>query len=116
MRVGKMGAEILRNKEGSFQTQLPESEGGDKYHLLYSGWTNVRSGVGEILKEEVIKFLMMYELISDRIMIMRLNVAPINVLILQIYAPCENETEEEKLVSIRDWIKSQSSIEKGDSA
>ena len=39
---------------------------------------------------------MMCELISDRIIIMRLKVAPINVLIVHIYAPCENEKEEEK--------------------
>jgi len=39
---------------------------------------------------------MMCEPISDRIIAMRLKMAPVNVLILQAYAPCENETEEEK--------------------
>ena len=46
--------------------------------------------------EEMVKSVMMCEPISDRIIITRLKVAPINVLIVQIYAPCESEKEEEK--------------------
>ena len=38
MGVGIMGvAETFWEKEGDFTTQLPESEGGDKYHVFYSG-------------------------------------------------------------------------------
>src|SRR6267154_240822 len=37
-RVGIMEvAETFWDKEGFFQTQLPEGEGGDKYHVFYSG-------------------------------------------------------------------------------
>ena len=46
--------------------------------------------------EEVIKSVMMCESISDRIMIMRLKMAPVNVLLVQIYAPCEDTKEDEK--------------------
>ena len=42
-----------------------------------------------IAKEEVVKPVTMCEPISDRIMIMRLKMAPINVLLGQIYTPCE---------------------------
>ena len=49
-----------------------------------------------IVTEEVAKSVMMCEPISDRIMFMRLKMTPINMLIVQIYAPCENEDEKEK--------------------
>src|SRR5206468_3756161 len=49
-----------------------------------------------IVKEEVVKSVMMCEPISDRIMIMRLKMAPVNVLLVQIYAHCEDAKEEEK--------------------
>src|SRR6267154_2721109 len=97
MRVGIMGvAETFWVKEGSFPTQLPESEGGDKYHIFYSGGKKRRRGVGLIVREEVVKSVMMWESISERIMIMRLKVAPINMLIVPIYAPCDDDKEEDK--------------------
>ena len=49
-----------------------------------------------IVREKVVKSVMMWEPISDRIMIMRLKVAPINMLIVQVYAPCEDVKEDEK--------------------
>ena len=45
--------------------------------------------MGAIVREAVVMSIMMCKSISDRIMIMRLKVAPINVLIVQIHAPCE---------------------------
>src|SRR5437899_2873656 len=39
---------------------------------------------------------MMCEPISDRIIILRLKVAPINVLLMQVYAPNEDADEDEK--------------------
>ena len=78
-------AETFWDKEGYFPTQLPESEGGDKYHVFYSGGKKRRRGVGVIVREEVIKSVMMCEPLSDRIMIMRLKMAPTNVLMLHIY-------------------------------
>src|SRR6267154_2385658 len=83
MGVGIMGvAETFWAKDWSFQTQHPESEGGDKYCVFYSGGKKRRRGVGVILWEEVVKSVMMWEQISKRIMIMRLKVAPINFLIV----------------------------------
>src|SRR6267154_553125 len=97
MGVGIMGvAETFWDKEGSFPTQLPESERGDKYHVFYSGGKKRRRGMGVIVREEVVKSVMMWEPIAERIMIMRLKVAPINMLIMQIYAPCEDDEEEKK--------------------
>ena len=42
-----------------------------------------------IVREEVAKSVMMCEPISDRIMAMRLKVKPVNVLVVQVYAPCD---------------------------
>src|SRR6267154_170751 len=96
MRVGIMGvAETFWDKEGSFPAQLPESDGGDKYHVFYSGGKKKRRGVGEIVRDEMVKSVMMWKPISERIMIMKLKMAPINMLIVQIYAPCEDDEEEE---------------------
>src|SRR6184192_3772246 len=69
---------------------------GDKYKVFFSGGKKRRRGVGVIVREEVAKSVMMCEPISERILIMRLKVAPINVLLVQIYAPNEDEDEEEK--------------------
>ena len=89
-------AEPFWDKDGSFPTQLPESEGGDKYRVFFSEGEKRRRGVGMIVTEEVAKSVMMCEPISDRIMVMRLKMTPINMLVVQIYAPCENEDEKER--------------------
>src|SRR6059036_1696807 len=97
MGIGIMGvAETMWNNEGSFTTELPESVGGDKYKVFFSGGEKNRRGVGVIVREKVAKSVMMYEPISDRIIIMRLKMAPINVLLVQIYAPNEDADEEKK--------------------
>ena len=45
----------------------------------------------------MVKSVMLWEPISERIMIMRLKVTPINMLIVQIiYAPCEDDEGDEK--------------------
>ena len=55
MGVGILGvAETWWEKDGSFTTQLPESEGGDKYKVYFSGGEIRRKGVGMIVKEGVI--------------------------------------------------------------
>src|SRR3989441_513694 len=63
-----------------------------------------RRGVGVIVREEVVKSVMMCEPISERIMIMRLKVAPINVLLVQIYAPNEDEEEKDRFYERLDKV------------
>lgn len=97
MGVGIMGvAETCWCGDVTFTTQLPESEGGAKYRVFISGGEKRRRGVGLVVKEEMAKSILMWEPISDRITIMRLKMAPINMLVAQIYAPCEDADEEEK--------------------
>ena len=109
MKVSVMGvAEACWQESGAFTSQIPEDkdsrmdagtvtdEGGDSYRIFYSGGDKNRRGVGLIVAEEVLRSVMMVESISERIIIMRLMMKPMNILIVQIYAPCEDEEEEEK--------------------
>jgi hypothetical protein len=52
--------------------------------------------VGLIVREEIAKSVMMCEPVSDKIMIMRFKMTLVNLLLVQINAPCESEKEEEK--------------------
>ena len=48
------------------------------------------------MSADVGKSVLMCEPISERSIVMRLKAAPVNILIVQIYAPCEEAKEEEK--------------------
>jgi exonuclease III len=54
--------------------------------------------------EDVGKSVLMCEPISERIIVMRLKAAPVNMLIVQIYAPCEDAKEEEKFYEMIDQV------------
>jgi exonuclease III len=98
----RMGVKIMGVSEtwwkesGSFTTQLPDGVEGDNYKIFFSGGEKKRRGVGLVVSEEVGKSVLMCEPISERIIVMRLKAAPVNMLIVQIYAPCEDAKEEEK--------------------
>ena len=97
MKIEIMGvAETCWDNEGTFTTELPEKDGGDKFKVFFSGGEKRRRGVGVIVKEEVGRSIMICVPISERIIIMRLKMMPINMLIVQIYAPCEKDEDEEK--------------------
>jgi exonuclease III len=97
MGVKVMGvSETWWEGEGEFATQLPESVGGEKFRVFYSGGEKRRKGVGLIVSEEVTKSVMMCEPVSDRIIVMRIKMKPVNILIIQVYAPCEDDEDEEK--------------------
>ena len=49
-----------------------------------------------ILRGNVAKSVLDYKLVSDRIMIVKLKADPVNMMITQVYAPNEDEEEEEK--------------------
>ena len=107
MGTGILGvAETWWTGDGCFTTELPESEGGDRYKIFYSGGDKRRRGVGMIVTEEVAKSVMMCEPISDRIIIMRLKMAPVNALILQIYMLLvKMKLKRKRTVSMRVWMK-----------
>src|SRR5688572_18071825 len=60
----------------------------------FSGGDKNKTGVGMIVTGEVARSVLICEPNSERIMIMRLKMKPLNVLILQIYTLCEDAEEE----------------------
>ena len=72
--------------EEDFKSSMPDSE--EVYRVIFSGGDKKRRGVGMILGENVRKSVLNYQLMSDRIMIMRLKPVPVNLLIVRVYAPC----------------------------
>jgi len=95
MGVDVMGvAETFWKDDGEFQTELPDST--DKFKVIYSGGEKNRRGVGMILKGNARNSILLYRPISERIIVMRLQGVPVNLLILQVYAPNEDGDEEEK--------------------
>ena len=95
MKVDILGVvETFWKGEGVFMTEIPDSE--EKYRVIYSGGDKNRRGVGMILRGGISKSVLQYNLISDRIMTLRLKAAPVNLLLIQVYAPCEDGEEDEK--------------------
>ena len=102
MGVGILGvAETFWRNDGDCPTELPDSVGGDKYKIFYSGGEKSRRGVGMIVSEVMLKSVMSCEPISERIIIMRLKMKPVNMLLVQVYAPCENDKEKKRNVFMR---------------
>src|SRR5688572_17370456 len=93
---GSITSQIPKERKDGMDTDTDADAGGDTYRIFYSGGDMNRRGVGLIVPEEVLRLVMMVEPISERIIVMRLKMKPTNVLIAQIYAPCEDEEEEEK--------------------
>jgi exonuclease III len=87
-------AETCYKEEGDFMTGLPRSEEG--FRVIFSGGDKNRKVVEVFLNEKAGKTVLDYRLISNRVMAIRLQAKPVNLLLIPVYAPCEDEEEEEK--------------------
>lgn len=69
----------------------------EDHHIYYSGGENSRTyyGVGFILTPEMNKYVKSVTNVSDRVILLQLNAKPMNVNIIQAYAPTSSSTEEE---------------------
>ena len=66
------------------------------HKLYYIGNDNNHiNGVGFLLNNEVIRMVMCFTPINDRIAIIRLHVTPFNISIIQVYAPTTDHKDEE---------------------
>ena len=63
--------------------------------MIYAGGNHHERGVGLILDEENSKTLKGWWALSDRVLLARLNGAPLNMAIIIAYAPTSDSTEEE---------------------
>lgn len=65
------------------------------HSMIYSGGEQHINGVGIIMTKAVSKALMGYWPISDRILLIKLQAKPFNIVILQLYAPTTNYSDED---------------------
>jgi exonuclease III len=95
MKINILGiSETFWDGEGDFMETVPGTQ--DRFRVIYSGGEKKRRGVCMILREKVGNSVLNYRLITDRIMVVRLKASPVNLLVVQVYAPCEDSSEDEK--------------------
>ena len=67
----------------------------DDCKFIHSGGQKHERGVGLLLDEEISKCLLGYWTISDRVMLVKIKGRPVNIAIVQIYAPTSESDEED---------------------
>ena len=63
--------------------------------MIYSGGGNHKNGVGIVMKNSVAKSMMGFWVISDRVLMMKLESKPFNINVMQVYAPTQDHDGEE---------------------
>ena len=89
-------AETFWDGTGDFETTLLTND--EKFRVIYSGGEKRRRGVGFILRGATRAAVQFYHTVSDRIVCIRLKAQPVDVIVIQVYAPTndapQTETEE----------------------
>ena len=67
----------------------------DKYTMIYSGRDERKNGVGIILRKKIANSIIGYWPVSDRIIMVKIRGQPLNVNIIQVYAPTQDHADEE---------------------
>jgi len=70
---------------GDFETTLPETK--EKFAVIFSGNDKKRKGVAFITRGRLRDSVKNYDNVSDRIIQIRLKTAPVEMNIIQVYAP-----------------------------
>ncbi|GFS08809.1 craniofacial development protein 2-like [Elysia marginata] len=68
---------------------------GDNYTMMYSGGTAHEHGVGILIKNDIAKSLMGYWPVHERIILCKFEAKPFNIVIMQVYAPTSDYSDEE---------------------
>lgn len=83
-----MGVSEVRWKEqGDF-------ESGD-YHMYYSGSESAERGVAIVMQKWIKPSIIKVEACSDRLMYIKLNAEPVDIVIIQVYMPTSDHEDEE---------------------
>lgn len=69
----------------------------EKFIMYYSGCNNGehKNGVGIMIKKEMRQYVTNFVPYNDRMMLIQLNAHPLNINLIQIYAPTSNSTDNE---------------------
>lgn len=87
-------SETFWEGKGDFLFTLPDQK--NQYRVIYSGGSKRRKGVALVLNQKAAHATEYFETISERLIILRLNAKPVPILIVQVYAPVEDEDDEIK--------------------
>ena len=67
----------------------------DNYTFIYSGDEENKHGVGFLIKNNILKHLQGYLPVNERCMLLKIKAKPMNISILQVYAPTTEYSDEE---------------------
>ena len=67
----------------------------DDYRIIFAGRNNNLRGVAFVLIKDAARDVMTIKLMSDRILLIRLNANSVNITIIQVYMPTTEHKEEE---------------------
>lgn len=67
----------------------------DKHEMIYSRSTKLERGVGILLDDHTAKSTLRYWALSDRKLLVKLRGQPVNLSVIQIYAPISKRDESE---------------------
>ncbi|KAI5750962.1 hypothetical protein M8J77_002882 [Diaphorina citri] len=85
-----IGETFMKNTDDFFKS-LPSNE---RFRLILSGGDKSRRGVGFILNQRCSELVTSVIMISDRVMAIRLNSSPVDLFIVQCYAPTADKSDE----------------------
>ena len=88
-------AETFWKDSGEFTTTLPNSK--DRFKVIFSGGEQSRRGTAMIIRNTAMESLMNYQTISDRIILAKYKGRPVDILIIQVYAPTTAAADDEEI-------------------
>lgn len=65
-----------------------------EYEMVYSGGEQHQHGVGIMMEREIANCLLGYWPITERLIMMKIQGAPLNISIIQVYAPTSDHSDE----------------------
>lgn len=94
MNIHIMGiAETFWNGEGDFNATLPGTD--EEFRIIFSGGTTKRKGVAFILRDSVRTAIHSYYVVSERIISIKVRAKPVDLAIIQVYAPTNDAAQAE---------------------
>ncbi|XP_021917346.1 craniofacial development protein 2-like [Zootermopsis nevadensis] len=80
-------SEVRWRDQGDFES--------GSYHMYYSGGESAERGVTIVIQKWIKKRIIKVQACSDRLMYMKLNAEPVDILIMQVYMPTSDHDDEE---------------------
>ena len=103
LRPGKLANVISEMKRGKINilglSEVRWKENGDftceRVRIIYAGGSESQRGVASLLDEETAKCVTSTEVHEDRIVVLRIQAQPTNIVVIQVYMPTSTHSDEE---------------------